>query len=320
MVAHAIDDRLAATAARLRADGDGRQTSELRADVLTDLLLDDGTLDLSTATFATAPAPAVAGSAAGRRPHREHGGTVSRSTQDPPSTPAASVPADPLDDEVRPRVGSLAPLARSIRPRVTVTVPVLTLLGVSQTPATLDGHIPIDADAARALCAHAPSFRRILTHPETGTPLSVGRSTYAVPADLRALLAERDRTCRFPGCTRAAYRTDLDHTTAWADGGTTAADNLAHLCRRHHTAKHQTTWQVRQVRTPDAPFGGELEWTSPTGRVHRTSPTRPVTSTHRTLPRPFLPSDEGVGDDAEGAAGTSLPADPLGDDPGPPPF
>ncbi len=99
--------------------------------------------------------------------------------------------------------------------RVLVTVPVLTLLGHTDEPAELDGYGPIPADTARHLAAHAPSFHRILTHPETGAYLSYSRTTYRVPADLARYLRTRDGTCRFPGCARRATTCDLDHTTPW---------------------------------------------------------------------------------------------------------
>jgi len=142
---------------------------------------------------------------------------------------------------------------------VAVTVPVLTLLGHDDGPGTLEGYGPIDADTARRLAGHASSFTRILTHPVTGTVLDVDRATYRVPADLKRWLAIRDGgACTFPGCGRAARECDLDHTVAWADGGTTSAGNLAHLCRNHHRLKHETGWSVR--RGPE----GSL-WRSPTG-------------------------------------------------------
>lgn len=46
----------------------------------------------------------------------------------------------------------------AVRVSVAVTVPVLTLLGVEELPGTLEGLGPIDADTARRLAAHAPSF------------------------------------------------------------------------------------------------------------------------------------------------------------------
>lgn len=153
-----------------------------------------------------------------------------------------------------------------IRPRVLVTVPVLTLLGKGDEPAILEGYGPIDLQTALELAASAPSFTRLLTHPETGAVLSVGRDSYSVPSDLRTWLRVRDGTCRFPGCSRAARICEVDHTEDWQFGGHTGHDNLAHLCPTHHRLKHMTGWTVRQLGN------GELEWTSPTGRVYTTEP------------------------------------------------
>jgi len=151
-------------------------------------------------------------------------------------------------------------------PRVLVTVPVLTLLGQDGGPAMLDGHGPIDDETARRLCALAPSFTRLLIHPETGAVLSVGRDRYPVPKDLRTWLQVRDQTCRYPGCSRAARGCDIDHTIEWSHGGLTAHDNLAHLCPMHHALRHNTAWRVKQIGA------GGLAWTSPSGRVYPTYP------------------------------------------------
>ncbi|MDQ1575639.1 MAG: hypothetical protein QOH55_789, partial [Microbacteriaceae bacterium] len=157
------------------------------------------------------------------------------------------------------------------------TVPVLTLLGHDdlpttlghdELPATLDGYGPIDADTARELAAHAPSFIRLLTQPETGAVLSVGRDSYRVPQDLKNWLQIRDVTCRFPGCSRHAARCEIDHTQDWAHDGQTRHDNLAHLCKSHHILKHKSDWQVTQARDGT----GNLTWTSPAGRNYVTEP------------------------------------------------
>ncbi|HEV7565028.1 MAG TPA: DUF222 domain-containing protein [Microbacteriaceae bacterium] len=159
-------------------------------------------------------------------------------------------------------------VAHGVAAKVFVTVPVLTLLGRDDLPATLDGYGPIDADTARALAGHAPSFIRLLTHPETGAVLSVGRDSYRVPQDLKNWLQVRDATCRFPGCSRHAARCEIDHTRDWAHDGQTRYDNLAHLCKSHHTLKHKSDWQVTQPRDGT----GNLTWTSPTGRDYTTEP------------------------------------------------
>lgn len=149
-----------------------------------------------------------------------------------------------------------------IRPTVVVTVPAMMLLGHDQVgaPATIEGYGPIDAVTARRLTAEAPSLYRMLTDPHTGARLDLSRTTYRPTAELRLWLRLRDETCRFPGCARVSARCDLDHTVAWECGGPTAASNLAHLCRGHHTLKHHTDWRVRQEAD------GVLTWTSPLGR------------------------------------------------------
>ncbi len=204
-------------------------------------------------------------------------------------------------------------------PRVAVTVPALTLLGHDED-AVLEGYGPIDPETARLLAAGAPSLTRILTHPETGAVLSVGRDTYRVPADLRRHLAVRDGTCRFPGCGRPARRCDVDHVTAAADAGATDASNLIHLCRHHHRLKHETSWRVRlDAMTQDA------VWRSPSGRVHVVPPAEPgpVWSPPAGRRSPGRASvrlerdglDGRAGGSAGGPGGTGLV-----DDPGPPPF
>lgn len=161
--------------------------------------------------------------------------------------------------------GRLDP-ATAPRATVGVLIPMMSLLGRSEEPATLEGHGPIDADTARKLTAHAPSFYRILTHPVSSTMLDVDRTVYRPPADLKRWLALRDGTCRFYGCGRSARACDIDHTKRWADGGTTSVGNLAHLSKRHHTLKDESRWKVEQRP------GGILTWTSPTGATWDSDP------------------------------------------------
>lgn len=155
--------------------------------------------------------------------------------------------------------------APATRVSIAVTVPVLTLLGRSDEPATLEGYGPVDAETARRLTAEAPSLTRLLTHPVSGALLDIDRTTYRVPADLKRWLQLVDQTCRFTGCGRPARTCDIDHTRDFQYGGATRADNLAHLCRHHHRLKHMTRWNVE--RDPGDP--ARLTWTSPTG--HRST-------------------------------------------------
>ncbi|MEF2978186.1 HNH endonuclease signature motif containing protein [Subtercola sp. YIM 133946] len=195
----------------------------------------------------------------------------SRSTELSDSRTLAQLRSDALRDLLLrdPVDGSPRPL----RPTVIVSVPVMTLLGHDDAPATLDGYGPIDADTARDLCAHAPSFLRILTHPETGATLSVGRDHYRPPADLKTALQVADQTCRFPGCARRAVGCEIDHTWPWQAGGATDFTNLAHLCPKHHHLKHETAWAVSIDRDRT------LHWRSPSGRhydTHAAAPPPPI--------------------------------------------
>jgi hypothetical protein len=240
-----IYNRVTDIAISLQAPEESRTLTQLRADALRDLILDDYPA-ISDSSGISGVSDSSDGSATGHRniDHRDTDTTGS--------------------DTGHPSRARF----RGIRPRVLITVPVLTLLGHSDEPATLDGYGPIDPETARELAGRAPSFIRLLTHPETGTVLSVGRTKYRVPEDLRTWLRVRDGTCRFPGCSRNARHCDIDHTVDWAFGGGTRHDNLAHLCPSHHSLKHASRWEVVHARDGT----GTLNWTSPTGRHYATEP------------------------------------------------
>jgi hypothetical protein len=167
---------------------------------------------------------------------------------------------------------ALPPETRGIRAVVAVTVPVLALLGAEEGIATVEGIGPIPIDRARELCGAADGWMRVLTHPETGMVLSVGRDQYRTPAALRRLVQWRSETCMAPGCNIPAWRCEIDHSTDWALGGETTLSNLGPLCTGHHTVRHHGRWRIRQL--PGS--GGSIEWTSPAGRRYRVDPVRRV--------------------------------------------
>ena len=138
----------------------------------------------------------------------------------------------------------------------------------------LEGYGPIDIATATKLAGAAKSWLRVLTHPETGVTLSVGRDRYKVPAALRAFLQRRDGTCRKPGCNRPAIHCDIDHTQEWQNGGQTAHDNLAHLCQMHHDEKHHTSVTLKHLPN------GDLEWTMPSGRSYISEPENRFLTAH----------------------------------------
>ncbi|WP_350352559.1 DUF222 domain-containing protein [Microbacterium sp. A8/3-1] len=164
-----------------------------------------------------------------------------------------------------------AGLLAAITATVSVTVPVTTLMGRGTTPAELNGRTPIDPDTARRLAGAASGWDRILTHPITGALLAVDR--YRPGADLKRHLRARDQRCRFPTCGYPPSDCDIDHHHDAAHGGATTAENLGHLCRRHHVLKHQTPWHVEPLTD------GLYAWTSPTGRTYIDKPPAPHTIT-----------------------------------------
>jgi hypothetical protein len=190
---------------------------------------------------------------------------AARSLQGQDDRTLAQLRADVAADALS---GSVFGLSASAGVAVSVTVPVLTLLGHSDEPGILHGVGPIDVQTARLLAAEAPSFMRILTHPITGTVLELDRTVYRVPADLRRALGFRDRSCRFAGCGRKVAGCDVDHIVEWQDGGATNAANLMLLCRHHHRLKSVARWRVR---APE-PGSGSVTWTSPTGNVTQSDP------------------------------------------------
>ncbi|WP_314502532.1 DUF222 domain-containing protein [uncultured Microbacterium sp.] len=179
--------------------------------------------------------------------------------------------------------------ARGIRSTVAVTVPALALLEEQlrpgSAPATVEGVGPIPLHRARELCGAADGWMRILTHPETGMVLSVGREQYRPPPALRRLVRWRADRCIGPGCGMPASRCEIDHQIAWEHGGDTSLNNLSPLCKGHHIVKHHGGWVVRQVDGG----GGAIEWTSPTGRRYVVEPERrvPVFRPHEEADAPF---------------------------------
>lgn len=170
--------------------------------------------------------------------------------------------------------------SRGIRATVVVTVPALTLLqdddlAVAATgtdPAMVEGVGPIPLSRARELCGGDAGWMRVLTDPETGMVLSVGRTQYSPPAALKRLVKWRADRCMGPGCGMPASRCEVDHTVAWENGGETSLENLTPLCRGHHKVKHHGGWRLRQM--PGT--GGSVEWTSPSGRRYVVRPERRV--------------------------------------------
>ena len=153
-----------------------------------------------------------------------------------------------------------------------ITIPALSLLDVGDDSLPiLDGVGPIPVEMAKRLAGEADSFVRLLSDPVDGTVLDMEARTRRIPKAMRRWLQQRDRTCTFPGCNRPAVDADLDHTDDVQYGGVTASGNLAHLCRKHHTLKHKTSWRYVQVKAAASPRLNTT-WTSPLGHSSGNDP------------------------------------------------
>jgi hypothetical protein len=147
---------------------------------------------------------------------------------------------------------------------VLVTVPVFSLLGLTDEPAEIDGLGPVPPSMARRLVADgASSLYRVLVDPRDGAPLEIGRTSYRLPESLKRWLRMRDGRCTFPGCSNHSLDNEADHLTAWQRGGTTGISNLGQACPKHHRLKHRRAWRPTPA-TKNEPPG----WISPAGRYY----------------------------------------------------
>ena len=238
-----------------------------------------------------------------------HGDEHGFAASDPRST--GQIEADLLADMLltgAPTAHAGTSAIGAIRGRVQVQIPILTLLGRGNAPATLVGVGPMSPETARELAGAARGWDRILTDPIAHSVLAVDR--YTPSESLKRTLQVRDEHCRFPGCRQPVSRSDIDHTIDYARGGETRENNLAHLCRGHHMLKHESAWTVRQRP------GGVLEWTSPTGRVFPDVPASSV----RFVPEEdwgqgIAASGAGVGGANSRAAGSPAAGSPVAGSP-----
>ena len=153
------------------------------------------------------------------------------------------------------------------RGSVDVTVTMETLSGLTDQPGELAGFGPVIADVARKLANDPDNKLRIIIYDEaTGEPTHVVTPTRRPSVAQRRRTEIRNRTCIFPGCRMPARQSDIDHTTAVADGGETCDCNLAPLCRHDHCIKHQHGWVYQ--RLPD----GRWQWTTRLGHTYAQMP------------------------------------------------
>lgn len=97
-----------------------------------------------------------------------------------------------------------------------------------------------------------------LSH-KSGRPQGSAREARFASARLNRLLDQRDRGCRFPGCTHSRHLHSR-HIVHWARGGRTSPDNLVRLCSHHHRLVHEGGYTI------SGDPAGELLFHRPDGR------------------------------------------------------
>jgi Domain of unknown function (DUF222) len=196
---------------------------------------------------------------------------------------AAQRNADALTELARRQLeGGRLPQTGGVRPQVTVTIDLASLVGQPGLPGAEGGWVgPLPAETARRLACDATVTRVVVARhrdldpshddsdlaarlraamtllpPALGgaptQPLEVGRATRVVAPAQRTALTVRDGGCRFPGCDRPVAWCDAHHLRHWLHGGPTDLGNLVLLCRGHHHAVYEGGWRLD--RHPDGTF------------------------------------------------------------------
>jgi Domain of unknown function (DUF222)/HNH endonuclease len=189
--------------------------------------------------------------------------------------------ADALTELARRNLeGGRLPQTGGVRPQLTVTVELASLLGDGLPGGEGSWVGPLSAETVRRLACDASVTRVLVTrHHSAGDgnhiggggdlaawlraavallppafggaptqPLEVGRATRVVSPAQRTALAVRDGGCRFPGCDRPLAWCEAHHLRHWLHGGPTDLENLVLLCRAHHRAVHEGHQRVHRRR------------------------------------------------------------------------
>jgi hypothetical protein len=108
---------------------------------------------------------------------------------------------------------------------------------------SIPGVGPISVSAARRLAGDGV-VKAVLTQGADVTRVAhFGRT---IPARVRTAVESRDMTCVVPGCDETK-NLEIDHVVPMAEGGPTKLDNLARLCRWHHSLKTHRGWRLTGV-------------------------------------------------------------------------
>ena len=143
------------------------------------------------------------------------------------------------------------PVPAYARPIVNLTVPIQTVMGLSDAPGVLSGGTVIPAALCRRIAQKPGStWHRMLTDP-SGAMVELSTTRYQPTRAIWSWVVAEQPTCFRSGCDSPATEDELDHRVRWPDGPTSTA-NLWPGCRSDHKAKHAPGFSIEQ--TSDGSF------------------------------------------------------------------
>lgn len=165
------------------------------------------------------------------------------------------------------------------RPVVNVTVPIQTLMGVSDHPGVLSGGQVVPAGLARAIAADPDStWHRMLVDP-AGAMVELSTKSYAPTPPIWRHVVAQWGGCFRPGCDQPATTSETDHRVPFPRGATSTT-NLWPACEEDHKAKHAPGFSISQD-----PVTGSYVLRTPAGFAHELPmPAQPVCEWEVDLP------------------------------------
>ena len=133
----------------------------------------------------------------------------------------------------------------------------------------IEKQVALPVETARRLSC---SCKVVTALTKQGEPLSIGRSSRAIPTGIRRALTIRDGVCQFPGCD-CQQHLDAHHIVHWANGGETSLNNLVELCHHHHRLMHEGQYAVSRLAD------GALMFKRPDGTIIRRTVGLPSSTT-----------------------------------------
>jgi hypothetical protein len=255
-----VETILSTYARRRKNDGDERTPGQIKADLLTGIVLAWARATGQTPpgfseTHRIRPSGAVGG------PGAPAGGTESAAEGQDASHQPGVEPVAEVEQALesfrrylsQPDGGTDATgvgVPTGIGVQVHLVITDLALFGITNTPAEIFGLGPVAAGAARTMISHAAgrhaaSLKRLYTNPSSGSLVAMESKSRAFPEGLTQLIGLRDKFCRHPFCDAPIRH--MDHIRPHSQGGPTSFPNGQGVCAAHNLIKdtnHTTTYST----------------------------------------------------------------------------